>query len=104
MAGKMNRRPNALQRLIHKFVMLRSVSAFFAPRVHKIDKAILKLTGGKYTASQILGWNIIQLTTVGAKTGGPHTTPLVAVFDDEKIGIIASSFERVHHPAWYYNL
>ena len=100
----MNRKPNPFQKLLHRFVMLCPVSAFFAPRVHQIDKAILKLTRGQYTASEILGWNIVQLTSIGAKTGQARSLPLVGLFDGEKIALVASSFGRAHNPGWYYNL
>jgi deazaflavin-dependent oxidoreductase (nitroreductase family) len=100
----MIRKPSAFQKLLHRVFMLRPVTEFFATRVHRIDKAILKLTKGKYAGSEILGWNIIQLTTIGAKTGQARTMPLVALFDGEKIGLIASSLGRKHNPAWYYNL
>ena len=80
MAGEI-KRPNALQRLLHRFLMLRPVTAFFAPRVHHLDKAVLKLTGGKFTAAEILGWKIILLTTIGAKSKQPRKMPLVGVFD-----------------------
>jgi deazaflavin-dependent oxidoreductase (nitroreductase family) len=103
MAGKINK-PNAFQRLLHRFFMLRPVTAFFAPRAHRLDKAILALTKGKYTTVEILGWNVIQLTTTGAKTNQLRTLPLVGLFDGEKIGIVASSFGRTHNPGWYYNL
>lgn len=98
------RRPNLIQKLTHRFFMLRPVTAFFAPRVHQIDKAILKLTRGRYSASEILGWNIIQLTTIGAKSKQPRTLPLMGMFDQDKIALVASSFGRPHNPGWYYNL
>jgi deazaflavin-dependent oxidoreductase (nitroreductase family) len=100
----MNARPNAFQKLLHQFFMLRPVTAFFAPWIHQVDKTLLKLTMGKYAASEILGWDIIQLTTIGAKTGQQRTMPLVALFDGEKIALIASSLGRGHNPGWYYNL
>jgi deazaflavin-dependent oxidoreductase (nitroreductase family) len=100
----MNARPNAFQKLLHRFFMIRPVTAFFAPWIHQVDKAILKLTKGKHTASEILGWDIVQLTTIGAKTGQLRTMPLLALFDGEKIALIASSLGREHHPGWYYNL
>jgi deazaflavin-dependent oxidoreductase (nitroreductase family) len=100
----MTRKPNALQKFMHLFIMSGPVSAFFAPRVHRIDKAILELTKGKYTLSEILGWDIVQLTSIGAKSGQPRTMPLVGLFDGGKIALIASSFGRQHNPAWYYNL
>jgi len=84
--------------------MLRPVPAFFAPIIHNVDQAILKLTKGKYTISEFAGWNIIQLTSIGAKTNQPRTLPLVGLFDDEKIALIATSFGQEHNPGWYYNL
>lgn len=84
--------------------MLQPVTAFFAPFIHRVDQAILKLTKGKYTISEFAGWNIIQVTTIGAKTNQRRTLPLLALFDDEKIALIASSFGREHNPGWYYNL
>lgn len=84
--------------------MLPSVTAFVAPRVHRVDTAILKLTNGKFTLSTTLGWSIIQLTTIGAKTKQPRTLPLIALFDNEKIALIASSFGSKTNPSWYYNL
>ena len=104
MAGEMSHRPNVVQRLFHRFIMLRPVTNFFAPRIHHLDNAVLKLTRGKFTAVEILGWNVIQLITVGAKSQQPRTVPLVGVFDGEKIALIASSFGRWHNPGWYYNL
>jgi deazaflavin-dependent oxidoreductase (nitroreductase family) len=98
------RKPNTFQKLMHRFVMLRPVTAFFAARIHRLDKMILKWTNGKYTASEILGWNIIQITTIGAKANQPRNMPLVGLFDGEKIMLIASSFGRAHNPGWYYNL
>jgi deazaflavin-dependent oxidoreductase (nitroreductase family) len=98
------RKPNVLQKLLHRIFMLRPVTEFFAPRVNRIDKAILRLTKGKHTASEIMGWNIIQLTTIGAKSGEPRTISLTAFFDEEKIVLVASSFGWKHNPAWYYNL
>src|SRR5215212_5688618 len=100
----MNSAPNAVQTMLHRFFMLRPITAFFAPRVPRIDKAIWKLSKGKYTGSGILGWNIIQLTTIGAKPGQARSIPLTALLDGEKMALIASSFGREHNPAWYYNL
>jgi deazaflavin-dependent oxidoreductase (nitroreductase family) len=98
------KRPNALQRLLHRIVMIRPVTAFFAPWLHHLDGMILKLTNDKHTISELLGWHIVQLHTIGAKTGKPHTSPLIGVIDGERIALIASSFGRRHNPGWYYNL
>jgi len=100
----LNIRPNAYQKFIHRFIMLRPVTAFFAPRAHQMDKALLRFTKGKFSITGLMGWPIIEITTIGAKTGHLHTMPLIGVIDNEKIAIIASSFGREHNPGWYYNL
>lgn len=64
----MTRKPNGFQKLLHRILILCPVTAFAASRVHLIEMAILKLMGGKFTISEIPGWNTIQLTTTGAKT------------------------------------
>ena len=100
----MNIKPNTFQKLIHRFAMLRPVSGFFSTRMHRIDGMVLKFTNGKHTFSEIAGWPIVQVTTIGAKTGRPLTLPLMGFFNGENIGLIASSFGRQHNPGWYYNL
>jgi len=100
----MSQKPNAFQKFIHLIAMQQPVNAFFSTRMHRIDGVILRMTGGKRTMSEFLGWPIIQLTTIGAKTGNQHTLPLIGVLDGEKIALIASSFGRQHNPGWYYNL
>ncbi|HRK88862.1 MAG TPA: nitroreductase/quinone reductase family protein [Anaerolineales bacterium] len=98
------KRPNLIQRLIHRFIMLKPVTAFFATRTHLIDQFVLRLTKGKHSLSEILGWNIIQVVTTGAKTGEKHLSILIGVMDGEKIALIGSNFGRRHNPGWYYNL
>lgn len=100
----MNNQPNVFQKQIHRFVMLRPVTAFFADKITLIDKFFLKLTGGKYSISEFAGWTIIQLTTIGAKKGRTHVSPLIGVIDNEKIAVVASNFGRQHNPDWYHNL
>jgi deazaflavin-dependent oxidoreductase (nitroreductase family) len=97
-------KPNILQRIIHKVTSTRLAINFFAPRMHIIDGYILKWTKGKYTLAEIAGWTIIQLTTIGAKTGQERTMPLLAGVEGDTIALIASSFGREHNPGWYYNL
>ena len=84
--------------------MLRPVTAFWAGKTHIVDGAIFKLTKGKHSLSEYLGWNIVQVTTIGAKTGKPHHIVLVGLIDGEKIGVIASNFGRKPYPGWYHNL
>ena len=100
----MNRKPNAFQKVIHRLLMLKWVSAFLAVVLYRLDAVVFKLSGGRRTVTEIVGLPIIQLTTIGAKSGQPRAMPLVSLFDGEKIAIIGSNFGRKTNPGWYYNL
>ncbi len=47
---------------------------------------------------------MILLTTTGAKSGQPRTSPLVYTTDGERIVIIASKAGAPTNPDWYHNL
>ena len=49
-------------------------------------------------------WPVILLTTVGARTGRRHVTPLNFSRDGDQIVVIASKGGSSSHPDWYRNL
>lgn len=100
----MDRKPNAFQKLIHRFLMLRPVSAFLAISLYRMDEMILKFSKGKHTIAELVGLPMTQITTTGAKTGEARTMPLISLFEGEKIALIGSNFGRKTNPGWYYNL
>jgi deazaflavin-dependent oxidoreductase (nitroreductase family) len=103
MAGEVTG-PNALQKLIHRFLMLRPVSAVLARVLAPADRAILHLTHDVHSFAELVGLPIIQLTTIGARTHHPRTKPLVGLIGEGNIALIASNFGQKHNPGWYYNL
>ena len=50
------------------------------------------------------GRPLLLLTTVGARSGQRHTTPMMYVRDGERLLVIASNAGAPKHPDWYYNL
>ncbi|MEV6910931.1 nitroreductase family deazaflavin-dependent oxidoreductase [Amycolatopsis sp. NPDC051071] len=50
------------------------------------------------------GASLVLLTTVGAKSGEPRTSPLVFVEDDGKYVIAASYAGSDKNPAWFHNI
>lgn len=50
------------------------------------------------------GRKIVLLTTTGAHSGAPHTTPMTYVRDGDCVLVIASNAGAVRHPDWYFNL
>jgi deazaflavin-dependent oxidoreductase (nitroreductase family) len=52
----------------------------------------------------LAGRAIVLLTTTGARTGQPRTTPMMYVPDGDRLLVIASNAGAPRHPDWYRNL
>ena len=47
---------------------------------------------------------LLLLTTTGARSGRPHTTPMMFHRDGDRVLVIASNAGAPSHPDWYTNL
>jgi deazaflavin-dependent oxidoreductase (nitroreductase family) len=47
---------------------------------------------------------LLLLTTTGARTGQPRTTPLAYMVDGDRRIVAAGAGGAPRHPAWYFNL
>lgn len=68
----------------------------------RIDPALLRLTGGRFATTSMLP--LVLLSVRGRKSGELRTVPLVYFTDGGDVILVASSFGRANHPAWYLNL
>lgn len=68
----------------------------------RVDPALMKATRGRIGMGMMLP--IVNVTTTGAKSGAPRTATLVYFTDGDDVILVASSFGRDRHPAWYHNL
>jgi deazaflavin-dependent oxidoreductase (nitroreductase family) len=59
---------------------------------------------GTITRGFFAGRPVLLLTTTGAKSGEPRTTPLVYSHDGDTVVIIASKGGSPTHPGWYLNI
>jgi deazaflavin-dependent oxidoreductase (nitroreductase family) len=72
--------------------------------LNAFHKAAVKVSGGK------LGWRgsgmpMLQLTTIGRKSGQPHTVMLSSPLQEgDRIIIVASRGGDDRHPSWFLNL
>jgi deazaflavin-dependent oxidoreductase (nitroreductase family) len=72
--------------------------------MNAVHRGILKLSGGR------LGWRfgsmpVLELTTVGAKSGQRRTVMLTSpVQQGQALVIVASRGGDSHHPGWFHNL
>jgi deazaflavin-dependent oxidoreductase (nitroreductase family) len=64
----------------------------------------LRAHGGQATSGPFVGRPMIIITTTGAKTGKPRTTPLVYTRHGDGYVIVASKGGSDTDPAWYRNI
>jgi deazaflavin-dependent oxidoreductase (nitroreductase family) len=50
------------------------------------------------------GRPVILLTTTGAKSGRPYTTPVMFLRDGDRLAVFATHGGSPRHPDWYHNL
>jgi len=97
--------PRFWQRLVQRLAALHPCSWALSHLLPRLDLWELRHTHGESSLTTLLtGLPVITLHTIGAHSGLPRSTFLVAIPDDGNIVLIASDFGSRHHPAWYYNL
>ncbi len=47
---------------------------------------------------------LVLLTTTGARSGRPHTTPMMFDREGDRLFVIASAAGAPKHPDWYFNV
>lgn len=78
-------------------------SDFALKTMNAVHRGLIKLTGGR------VGWQVampvLELTTVGRKSGQPRTVLLTSPYQDgETLVVVASRGGDDTHPAWFLNL
>lgn len=98
-------RANAFQRAMRRLAASGPGSRVFAGLLHRIDRPVHRLTGGRATAGSLVsGLPVVMLTTTGARTGRPRTVPVLALPTPDGLAVIASNWGRERPPAWALNL
>ncbi|MFO7635281.1 MAG: nitroreductase/quinone reductase family protein [Caldilinea sp.] len=97
--------PNTLQRSVKRIASVAPVAWLLARTLRHLDRAATNLSGGRTTATSLLsGLPVIYLTTTGAKSGQPRTTPLICGVDGDQLVLFATNFGGQKNPAWSFNL
>lgn len=68
-----------------------------------IDRAVLRLTGGRVHVADAL-LPTLSLTTVGRRSGQPRHSPLGYVRDGDTFYVVGTNWGGQAHPGWTYNL
>jgi deazaflavin-dependent oxidoreductase (nitroreductase family) len=69
----------------------------------RLDPHLLRASGGRLSFA-FGAAPVVLLTARGARTGRERTVPLLYFNDGPDVVLVASSYGRARHPAWYRNL
>jgi deazaflavin-dependent oxidoreductase (nitroreductase family) len=69
-----------------------------------VDRALGKLTKGRFVAFGLRDLPSMLITTTGRKSGQPRTNPLLYVPDGDGFAVIGSNWGQEQQPAWALNL
>jgi deazaflavin-dependent oxidoreductase (nitroreductase family) len=99
------RPPRLDHQLIMRLAALYPISWVLARILPPLDSHLLRLSSSRLTMTSLLtGLPVVMLTTTGARSGLPRSTPLVALPQGSAFVLIASNFGNKKHPAWFFNL
>ena len=68
----------------------------------RIDPPLLRLTRGRFATTAF--FPLILLHVRGRRSGELRTVTLVYFTEGDEVILVASSFGRASHPAWFHNL
>ncbi|HSP37004.1 MAG TPA: nitroreductase family deazaflavin-dependent oxidoreductase [Frankiaceae bacterium] len=69
-----------------------------------VDRWLIRHSNSRLTMLGPSGAPLLLLTTTGAKSGLPRTTPLVYARDGDDLVVVGSNYGAEQHPAWSSNL
>ncbi|WP_433451009.1 nitroreductase family deazaflavin-dependent oxidoreductase [Streptomyces sp. CA-142005] len=92
-------------RMVRKVSSTRGFAKVAPHVIPALDRAVHRLTGGRYLLSTRMLPGVILITT-GARSGLPRRTPLACMPEDDGTSwlLVGSNFGRPGHPAWSHNL
>ncbi|MGW1912700.1 nitroreductase family deazaflavin-dependent oxidoreductase [Streptomyces sp. NPDC002076] len=92
-------------RMVQKVSSTRGFAKVAPHVIPALDRAVHRLTGGRYLLSTQMLPGLI-LTSTGARSGQLRRTPLACMPEDggKSWLLVGSNFGRTGHPAWTHNL
>jgi len=99
------RSPNAVQRAVQNLASSRPGAWVFSRTLAPIDRVVHRFSGGRFTVPGVVAaLPVIMVTTTGARSGQPRTTPLLGIPLDGGLAVIGTNYGQRATPGWVYNL
>jgi deazaflavin-dependent oxidoreductase (nitroreductase family) len=103
--GFQYRAPNWAQRMAARVGTTRIASAVSRVVMPGLDRFILRLSGGRSTATTwLLGIPTLWVTTRGARSGELRRVPLLGIPIDDDLALLGTRFGYQSTPSWVFNI
>lgn len=98
--------PNRVQRWMQVLPSTRPGAWVFSKVLPPLDRILHRVSRGRLTLPGLLtGLPVVMITTTGARSGLPRTTPLVGVpVGDGALALVGTNFGQRPTPGWVHNL
>jgi len=97
--------PNRAQRVVQRAAGSRPGAWLFSLTLRRLDRVLLRLTAGRWSVtSAAAGLPVIELTTVGVRTGRPRSTFLLGIPFGDGLAVAGANFAQAAQPRWVTNL
>jgi deazaflavin-dependent oxidoreductase (nitroreductase family) len=97
--------PNFAQKATHRVAASRPGACLFSKTLHHVDANLMKASRGRLSVSGMMaGLPVLVLTTTGAKTGVPRTSPLLGIPHADDIVLVGTGWGQSKTPGWVANL
>ena len=94
-----------VQRWVRRFAATRGGSRLLSRLMPTLDRATLRVTGHRRCLTAIVaGLPVVQLTTIGARTGMPRTVSVLGFPTGQGVVVAGGNFGQRTEPAWCANL
>lgn len=96
---------NGAQRVLQALAASRGGAWVFARILPPLDTWVERVTHGRHTVPGLLvGLPVVDLTTLGRRSGLPRTTHLIAIPYEDTLALLGTNFGQPSTPAWVLNL
>ena len=99
------RRPNVAQRAVQLIASTKPGAKSLSMSMRHLDDMVQKLSKGQTSSGQILaGLAVLEVTTIGRKSGQPRTGHLIAIPYLDTLAVLGTNFGGKSTPAWVFNV
>ena len=95
--------PTPLTTVVRVLGRTRAFALVYRTLMPKLDVGLARSTDG-WAAAHVFGLPFLLLTSLGAKTGQPRTSPLIYRRDGEDFLVVGTNWGQPKNPGWAANL